>query len=500
MACALLLSRGDSANAPASRRGVRSPDICVWHQMVIEPINGTRGIVVLDPRRPSARCLPSYELGRRVRRDVRAARARPRAHCRPLFEDLRAASRGELGQRQHEADKAFLTQGITFTVYGDEQGTERIFPFDLLPRIITAPEWQHARARADAAADGHQPVPEGRVPRGRILAEGVVPRDLVQSCRHYRREMRGVPRAPATSTCRSPAPIWSRLEDGRFVVLEDNLRVPSGVSYMLANREVTKRVLPGAVRSVSRRARSRSTGRLLLATLRALAPPDVAGADLRGAHAGRRQLGVLRARVPRPRDGRRARRRTRPAGARQLRLHADDGRTAARGRDLPPRRRRLPRSAGVSDRLAPGRRGSAERLPRRQRVDRQRHRHRARRRQGALRLHPGDHPLLSVARSRSCSNVETYLLANPVRPAVRPRASRRAGRQGGGRVGRLRDAHRSAQHGDGARGVQGEDPCRPAQLHRPADAGALARAVFHRRPASSRGTWTCGRTSCSATA
>ena len=64
-----------------------------------------------------------------------------RAHCLPLYEELRGASPGQLGELQLEADKAFLTQGITFTVYGDEQGTERIFPFDLVPRLITAPEW-----------------------------------------------------------------------------------------------------------------------------------------------------------------------------------------------------------------------------------------------------------------------------------------------------------------------------------------------------------------------
>src|SRR6266480_2077089 len=66
-------------------------------------------------------------------------RARP--HSQALFDELRAASHTDLGQRQMEADKAFLTQGITFTVYGDNQGTERIFPFDLVPRMITAAEW-----------------------------------------------------------------------------------------------------------------------------------------------------------------------------------------------------------------------------------------------------------------------------------------------------------------------------------------------------------------------
>src|SRR3954467_7193905 len=70
----------------------------------------------------------------------RAGQARP--HCRQLHQDLLALSLRELRERQSEADRAFLTQGITFTVYGDTQGTERIFPYDLLPRIITASEWQ----------------------------------------------------------------------------------------------------------------------------------------------------------------------------------------------------------------------------------------------------------------------------------------------------------------------------------------------------------------------
>ncbi|HUK34386.1 MAG TPA: circularly permuted type 2 ATP-grasp protein, partial [Vicinamibacterales bacterium] len=104
------------------------------------------------------------------------------------------------------------------------------------------------------------------------LAEGVVPRDLLYSCKHYRREMRGVHvhRDIYVSVAGTDL---IRLEDGRFVVLEDNLRVPSGVSYMLANREVTKRVLPGLfdkhrVKPIAH------YGQALLATLRALAPPS----------------------------------------------------------------------------------------------------------------------------------------------------------------------------------------------------------------------------------
>jgi uncharacterized circularly permuted ATP-grasp superfamily protein len=198
---------------------------------------------------------------------------RPHAHCRPLFEDLRAATAAELGQRQVEADRAFLTQGITFTVYGDDQGTERIFPFDLLPRIITAAEWSTIERGLTQRLTAINLFLKDVYHEGRILAEGVVPRELVQSCRHYRREMRGV-HVHRDIYVSIAGTDLVRLEDGRFVVLEDNLRVPSGVSYMLANREVSKRVLPGwfdrhQVRPVA------NYGQMLLATLRALAPRHV---------------------------------------------------------------------------------------------------------------------------------------------------------------------------------------------------------------------------------
>ena len=194
-------------------------------------------------------------------------------HCQPLFDDLRTATRAELNERQVEADRAFLTQGITFTVYGDDQGTERIFPFDLLPRIITAAEWATVERGLTQRLTAINLFLKDVYHDGRILAEGIVPRELVQSCRHYRREMRGVQvhRDIYVSVAGTDL---VRLEDGRFVVLEDNLRVPSGVSYMLANREVSKRVFPGwfdrhHVRPIAQ------YGQLLLATLRALAPRNV---------------------------------------------------------------------------------------------------------------------------------------------------------------------------------------------------------------------------------
>jgi len=200
------------------------------------------------------------------------ASGQARPDCRALFEDLVAASLPQLRQRQTEADKAFLTQGITFTVYGDEAGTERIFPYDLLPRIITAHEWSMIERGLAQRLTAINHFLKDIYHEGRILSEEVVPRELVHSCRHYRREMRGV-RIHRDIYVSVAGTDLVRLEDGRFVVLEDNLRVPSGVSYMLANREVMKRVFPGlfARYHVSPIAHY---GQALLATLRTLGPPN----------------------------------------------------------------------------------------------------------------------------------------------------------------------------------------------------------------------------------
>ena len=195
-----------------------------------------------------------------------------RGHCRALIEELIAASPQELHRHQSEADKAFLAQGITFTVYGDEQGTERIFPFDLLPRMLTAAEWEILDRGLTQRLTAINLFLRDIYHEGRILAEGVVPRDLVHSCRHFRREMRGV-RVHRDIYVSVAGTDLIRLEDGRFVVLEDNLRVPSGVSYMLANREVTKRVFPNLFTQYNVRPIAHY-GQALLATLRALAPPS----------------------------------------------------------------------------------------------------------------------------------------------------------------------------------------------------------------------------------
>jgi uncharacterized circularly permuted ATP-grasp superfamily protein len=196
--------------------------------------------------------------------------ARPHLHYRPLVDELLGVDPDELRRRQLEADRAFLTQGITFTVYGDEQGTERIFPFDLLPRILTGREWETLERGLAQRLTAINLFLKDIYHDGRILTEGIVPRELVHSCKHYRREMRGVHVHKDIYVSIAGTDLV-RLDDGRFVVLEDNLRVPSGVSYMLANREVTKRVFPGLFSRYNVKPIAHY-GQALLAILRTLAP------------------------------------------------------------------------------------------------------------------------------------------------------------------------------------------------------------------------------------
>src|SRR6204780_4943334 len=201
----------------------------------------------------------------------------PRPHYQALFQTLLELPPEEMRKSQQAADLSFLHQGITFTVYGNNEGTERVFPNDLLPRIIPHQEWRKIESGLTQRIAALNLFLEDVYHRGRILADGIVPRELVYSCRHFRREMRNltVPRGIYVSICGTDL---VRLPDGSFAALEDNLRVPSGVSYMLANRKVLKRVFPTLFRdygvcSIDHYAQG------LLATLRSLAPPNRSGGN-----------------------------------------------------------------------------------------------------------------------------------------------------------------------------------------------------------------------------
>ena len=196
----------------------------------------------------------------------------PRPHSRVLWETLDAMPQAEIAAMQERAERSFLHEGVTFAVYGEEGAHERIIPIDFLPRILSAREWafldRGLRQRLEALnlflADIYGPA--------RVLADGVVPTDLVRGCPQYRIEMRGVevPHGTYVAVCGTDL---VRTHDG-FMVLEDNLRVPSGVSYMLANRHAVKTSLRNLFRSYSVRG-IEHYGQLLRQTLAELAPPGV---------------------------------------------------------------------------------------------------------------------------------------------------------------------------------------------------------------------------------
>ena len=191
-------------------------------------------------------------------------------HYDPLFERFSSLPPDELQRRKHAAELSFLNQGITFTVYGREDSAEHIFPYGLVPRIITAAEWATVERGLTQRITALNLFLRDIYNEGRILKDGIVPRELVYSCKHFRRQMVGlqVPRNVYVAICGTDL---IRMENGEFVVLEDNLRVPSGVSYMLTNRRVMKRIFPQLFRSYNVRPIEQYT-QLLLGTLRSLAP------------------------------------------------------------------------------------------------------------------------------------------------------------------------------------------------------------------------------------
>jgi uncharacterized circularly permuted ATP-grasp superfamily protein len=193
-----------------------------------------------------------------------------RPHYRALIETLASLPHDELLRRKQSADLSFLTQGITFTVYGRDEGTERIFPYDLLPRLISGQEWDRIERGLTQRITALNHFLRDIYGDCKILKDKVVPRDIVYSCKHYRQQMCGL-EVPRNVYIAVVGTDLLRLRTGEFVVLEDNLRVPSGVSYMLTNRRVMKRTFPQLFHSYGVRPIEHYP-QLLLNTLRSLAP------------------------------------------------------------------------------------------------------------------------------------------------------------------------------------------------------------------------------------
>ena len=202
----------------------------------------------------------------------------PRPHYRLLGERLAGMSQGQLEERIRVANSFFLTQGIGFTVYGDDAGTDRIFPFDLVPRIVPADEWETIEKGLVQRLQALNLFLSDIYHRQQILEAGLIPPDLVFGSRNFSREMIGF-EVPGSIYAHVGGVDLIRDGDGRYLVLEDNLRTPSGVSYMLESREALKRIFAVLFDQVGVRPIDQYPRRLF-ETLRSVAP-GAAGGDPR---------------------------------------------------------------------------------------------------------------------------------------------------------------------------------------------------------------------------
>jgi len=168
---------------------------------------------------------------------------RPRAAARPVWKYLRNLDPAELSERKAACEVAALVAGITFRVYFEDTGVDRAMPFDLIPRVIPKSEWERVSAGLEQRVHALNLFIDDLYNDQKIIADGVVPADLITGSENFREQCRGF--SP-------PLGIWAHVcgsdlvrdGDGTIYVLEDNLRIPSGVSYMLENRQVMKRVFP----------------------------------------------------------------------------------------------------------------------------------------------------------------------------------------------------------------------------------------------------------------
>lgn len=161
-----------------------------------------------------------------------------------LFKLYGKQSLEEYIQLNTKAKSAFFNQGITFRVYGDQKANEKIFPFDLFPRIIGAAEWDHIERGAKQRCRALNAFLWDLYHDKKILKDGVVPLELISSSENYLDQMQGID-PPGGIYNHISGTDLIRHNDGEFYVLEDNIRCPSGVSYVLSNRTALKRALFG---------------------------------------------------------------------------------------------------------------------------------------------------------------------------------------------------------------------------------------------------------------
>jgi uncharacterized circularly permuted ATP-grasp superfamily protein len=198
-----------------------------------------------------------------------APSGQPRPGGRLLQQRIDSLSMGELLQRQQAAERALLHRGITFNVYGDNSGTERIFPFDVVPRIIESAEWEWLERGLKQRVYALNLFINDMYHEQKLLKDKIIPEEVVYSARSFRQACVGL-KPPRGVWCHVTGTDLVRDRDGQMYVLEDNLRCPSGVSYVLESRQILKRTFPQVFGESRVRPVDDYPGRLL-AMLQALA-------------------------------------------------------------------------------------------------------------------------------------------------------------------------------------------------------------------------------------
>jgi uncharacterized circularly permuted ATP-grasp superfamily protein len=198
-----------------------------------------------------------------------------RAPYRPIDEWLRSTDQAVFASKREEADLIFRRVGITFNVYGDQAGTERLIPFDIIPRVLSAAEWERLAKGLVQRVKALNMFLHDIYHRQEVVRAGVVPEAHLLRNSLFRPEMKGVD-VPGNVYVHIAGIDIVRVEEGTFYVLEDNLRTPSGVSYMLQNRAVMMRLFP-QVFAKAHVAPVDHYSQELLRTLRSVAPTTAEG-------------------------------------------------------------------------------------------------------------------------------------------------------------------------------------------------------------------------------
>ncbi|MFT7638964.1 MAG: putative circularly permuted ATP-grasp superfamily protein, partial [Pirellulaceae bacterium] len=197
----------------------------------------------------------------------------PRALAELLVKQIDELEPGELRRRQTAAERTLLQMGITFNVYGDDEGTEKIMPFDIIPRLIPSSEWDWIERGLKQRIQALNLFIDDIYHDQKIVKDRILPAELFQSAASYREICQGI-NPPQGIWCHITGTDLVRDSSGQLFVLEDNLRCPSGVSYVLQNRQVMKRSFPSLYDSC-RVKPVQDYPSQLLKTLEHLAPEDV---------------------------------------------------------------------------------------------------------------------------------------------------------------------------------------------------------------------------------